>query len=104
MHCIIHVLLCVQRWLDETLQPPIRTACKSIFRISPLTIGLAMDRDYYLSLRHRYEPEAHLLREDLATMLPNRSIPIALVKANVCRLLEYRLTEDGFNPSSRPEA
>jgi len=27
-----------------------------------------------------------LLRDDLAAMLPNRAIPIALVKENVCRL------------------
>lgn len=39
----------------------------------------------------------HLLRDDLAAMLPNRSIPIILMKANVCLLLERRLTEDGFN-------
>lgn len=39
----------------------------------------------------------HLLRDDLAAMLPDRSIPIILMKANVCRLLERRLTEDGFN-------
>jgi len=39
----------------------------------------------------------HLLRDDLAAMLPDRSIPIVLVKSNVCRLLEHKLTEDGFN-------
>jgi hypothetical protein len=39
----------------------------------------------------------HLLRDDLAALLPDRSIPIALVKENVCRLLERRLMEDGFN-------
>ena len=42
-----------------------------------------------------------LLRDDLAAMLPNRSIPIILVKANVYRLLERRLTEDGFNVLNR---
>ncbi len=43
----------------------------------------------------------HLLRDDLAAMLPDRSIPIALVKENVCRLLEPRLTDDGFNVLNR---
>jgi hypothetical protein len=42
-----------------------------------------------------------LLRDDLTTMLPNRSIPIVLVKENVCRLLEPRLTKDGFNVLNR---
>jgi hypothetical protein len=36
----------------------------------------------------------HLLRDDLAAMLPDRSIPIILMKANVCRLLGRKLTED----------
>ena len=39
----------------------------------------------------------HLLRDDLAAMLPTQSIPIVLVKANVCRLLEPKLTQDGFH-------
>lgn len=39
----------------------------------------------------------HLLRDDLAAMLPDRSIPIVLVKSNICRLLGHKLTEDGFN-------
>jgi hypothetical protein len=39
----------------------------------------------------------HLLRDDLAAMLPDRSIPIVLVKSNICRLLGHLLTEDGFN-------
>ena len=43
----------------------------------------------------------HLLRDDLAAMLPDRSIPIALVKENICRLLERRLTKDGFNVLNR---
>jgi hypothetical protein len=39
----------------------------------------------------------HLLRQDLAAMLSDRSIPIVLVKKNVCQLLERKLTEDGFS-------
>lgn len=38
-----------------------------------------------------------LLRKDLARMLPDRSVPIILIKANVCRLLDRRLRNDGFN-------
>ena len=42
-----------------------------------------------------------LLRDDLASMLPDRSTPVVLLKANVCRLLERRLVEDGFNVINR---
>jgi len=37
------------------------------------------------------------LREDLARLLPDRSAPLILIKENVCRLLEARLRQDGFN-------
>ena len=37
-----------------------------------------------------------LLRSDLETLIPNKAVPIALVKANVCRLLEPWLNEDGL--------
>ena len=42
------------------------------------------------------ERDYPLLRDDLAMILPDRSIPIVLVKSNVCEVLEPRLTEDGF--------
>jgi hypothetical protein len=38
-----------------------------------------------------------LLRDDLATLMPNRQSPIVLMKANVCRKLESGLAKDGFN-------
>jgi hypothetical protein len=38
-----------------------------------------------------------LLRDDLSEMLPDRSPPVVLLKANVCRLLEHMLRGDGFN-------
>jgi hypothetical protein len=44
-----------------------------------------IDRDYAL------------LRDDLAALIPDRSIPLILIKENVCRILEQKLTEDGFN-------
>ena len=37
------------------------------------------------------------LREDLARRSPDRFVPLILIKENVCRLLEARLKEDGFN-------
>jgi hypothetical protein len=38
-----------------------------------------------------------LLRDDLAALLPDRAVPLVLLKANVCRLLEPLLKRDGFN-------
>ena len=43
----------------------------------------------------------HLLRDDLAAMLPDRSVPIVLVKANICRVLDRPLMNDGFNVLNR---
>ena len=42
-----------------------------------------------------------LLRDDLSGILPDRSVPVVLLKANVCRLLEPSLTDDGFNVLNR---
>ncbi len=38
-----------------------------------------------------------LLIEDLKTINPDKKIPLILVKANICRILEPRLKEKGFN-------
>jgi hypothetical protein len=38
-----------------------------------------------------------LLRDDLSALMPDRSKPVVLIKANICRLLEPKLREDGFN-------
>lgn len=38
-----------------------------------------------------------LLREDLQTISPNRSVPIVLIKSNVCKILEPLLLADGFD-------
>jgi hypothetical protein len=37
-----------------------------------------------------------LLRDDLASLTPDRSIPVVLIKANVCRILEPLLSKDGL--------
>lgn len=37
-----------------------------------------------------------LLRNDLKSLMRGRSIPLVLIKANVCRILEPRLLGDGF--------
>jgi hypothetical protein len=42
-----------------------------------------------------------LLRDDLATLMSDRSISIILIKENVCRILEPKLREDGFNVLNR---
>ena len=37
-----------------------------------------------------------MLRADLEALLPDRGVPLILVKANVCDLMELRLIADGF--------
>ena len=37
-----------------------------------------------------------LLRDDLTRLSPDRSIPLVLIKTNICRLLGPRLQADGF--------
>jgi hypothetical protein len=38
-----------------------------------------------------------LLFDDLASLTPDRLVPVILIKANVCRLLEHKLIQDGFD-------
>ena len=45
-----------------------------------------------------------LLRDDLLALTPNRIAPLILIKANVCRLLEPRLTAEGFSVLNRGSA
>ena len=42
-----------------------------------------------------------LLRDDLASLTSDRSTPLVLIKANVCRILEPKLLEDSFNVLNR---
>src|SRR5205814_1428392 len=37
-----------------------------------------------------------LLLDDLASLMPDRSTPLILIKANVCRAFEPLLSKDGF--------
>jgi hypothetical protein len=38
-----------------------------------------------------------LLRDDLTRLLSGGSVPIVLIKENVCRILQPKLLEHGFN-------
>src|SRR5262249_1888247 len=42
-----------------------------------------------------------LLRDDLTSLIPDRATPLILIKTNVCRILEPKLTDDGFNVLNR---
>ncbi len=42
-----------------------------------------------------------LLRDDLTSLIPDRASPVVLIKANVCRILEPKLADDGFNVLNR---
>jgi hypothetical protein len=42
-----------------------------------------------------------LLRDDLTALMADRSTPLVLIKTNVCRLLEPKLRQDGFNVLNR---
>lgn len=43
------------------------------------------------------ENDCHLLRDDLTHLDPDRTVPVVLIKANVCRILEPLLKKNGFN-------
>jgi hypothetical protein len=47
------------------------------------------------------ERDYPVLLQDLRTLFVDRSRPVALLKTNVCRLLDPRLTKDGFNVINR---
>jgi hypothetical protein len=66
--------------VDATYQP-----------VDKLTKDASHDRDEVIA---RDYP---LLVDDLASLMPNRSIPLVLIKANVCRILEPMLLRDGFS-------
>ena len=41
------------------------------------------------------------LKSDLKSLLSDRSTPLILIKTNVCRILEPKLVEDGYNVLNR---
>jgi hypothetical protein len=49
------------------------------------------------------ERDYPLLRDDLATLTPDRSAPLVLIKANVCQILKPKLVQDGFNVLNRDD-
>jgi hypothetical protein len=42
------------------------------------------------------ERDYPILRDELLRLSPDRSVPLALIKTNVCKILEPKLTQDGF--------
>jgi hypothetical protein len=57
-----------------------------------------------LSASHRDEVigrDYRLLCDDLAALMADRSVPVVLIKANVCRILEPKLAKDGFRVLNR---
>jgi hypothetical protein len=66
--------------VDATYQP-----------VDKLTKDASHDRDEVIA------KDYPLLLADLASLMPNRSIPLVLIKANVCRILEPLLLKDGFS-------
>jgi len=100
---------------DGALSEPLFTAFMQYLRHSPLSKDAGLrefQRRGWVLVDATYEPvntlnssnrnrviarDYPLLCHDLASLMPDRSIPLVLIKANVCRILEPRLTEDGFN-------
>jgi hypothetical protein len=65
--------------VDATYQP-----------VDKLTKNTGDDRDDVIA------KDYPLLLADLASLMPDRSIPLVLIKANVCRILDPLLSKDGF--------
>ena len=51
--------------------------------------------------RQVIERDFPLLHDDLERLTHDRSVPLILIKENVCRLLEARLVREGFNVLNR---
>jgi hypothetical protein len=47
------------------------------------------------------ERDYPLLCDDLATLNPDRSMPLVLIKKNICKALEPQLTRDGLRVLTR---
>jgi hypothetical protein len=66
--------------VDATYQP-----------VDKLTKEASHDRDAIIA------SDYPLLLDDLASLMPNRSIPLVLIKANVCQISGPLLSKDGFS-------
>jgi hypothetical protein len=98
-----------------TPSEPLFAALMKQLRLSPSTKEdglLGFQRSGWVLVDATYEPvnklprsrkdsvinrDYALLRDDLAALMPDRSIPLILIKKNVCEILEHKLTKDGFN-------
>jgi len=65
--------------VDATYQP-----------VDKLTKNASHDRDEAIGRDYQ------LLLDDLASLMPDRFVPVVLIKAYVCRILEPLLLKDGF--------
>jgi hypothetical protein len=77
----IMVTMLQRGWVlvDATYQP-----------VDKLAKNASHDRDAVIA------KDYPLLLKDLANLTPDRSVPLVLIKANVCRTLEPMLLKDGF--------
>jgi len=78
---------------------PLFAALMMQLRVFPLTKeeGLREFQRRGWSRNRVIERAYPLLRDDLASLMSDRSIPIVLIKENVCRILRPKLVQDGFN-------
>ena len=99
----------------KTTEPLFRAMMLDVLRINPaekvegltafMEAGLLLVDATYNRVNKRYskaERNSMILQDyrslinDLQNIAPKRRSPLLLIKANVCRLLDARLTEDGF--------
>ena len=66
--------------MDATYQP-----------VDRLAKNVSHDRDEVIVRDYR------LLLDDLTSLMPDRSIPLVLIKANVCQIREPLLSKDGIH-------
>jgi hypothetical protein len=100
---------------DGSLSEPLFTAMIRYLNLSPSTKDTGLrefQRRGWLLVDATYEPvdamtassrDRVIARDyqslccDLKNLIPDRSVPLVLIKANVCRILEPKLAKEGFN-------
>jgi len=50
-----------------------------------------------LETQHNIVEHYPLFRSDLESLISDKAVPLILIKANICRILEPKLKQDGFN-------